>query len=136
MLKAILSGVIFVSASIASPVVAQMDGEAAAEQMAERAQSTATRLGVSDEQRPQVEAILATGAEKRASIMKSFGFDDDATPELKRREKRDLRDQLKELSEDTTQKLAAVLTEDQMAEYAKFQEEQSAEIRARLNAKK
>ncbi len=130
-----LSALFLAAAMTATPSVAQSSEaqrEEAAAKIEERIRETAERLQLTDEQRPQVEAILREGIEKREKILKDAGFEEGQRPQMRPRQMRKLRGDLGEVSEETTQKLSAVLTNEQMAEYEKIQEERREEMRARI----
>lgn len=126
------AAVVCASASFAS--ISDVDSEAAAKQLEERLQSTSERLNLTEEQKPLVEAILRDSAEKRAAIFESYGVEPGTKPNLGIRKLRKLRGEMTALSEATTEQLSDVLSAEQMAEYAKIQEEQAAAMRERRNS--
>ncbi len=138
MMKHLFSALFMGIALSAAPVSAQpsdADREAAAEQIQKRIEETSARLKLTDEQKPQVEAILRESAEKRQAILQDFGFEEGKRPNLRPRQKRDLRGQLNAVSEETTEKLSAILTDAQIAEYEVIKEEQSAAMRERIQSR-
>ncbi|MEL7489823.1 MAG: Spy/CpxP family protein refolding chaperone [Pseudomonadota bacterium] len=134
----ILTALFFAAAMTASPTLAQpseTQREEAAAKMEERIRETAERLDLTEEQKPQVEAILREGIEKRESILKDAGFKEGERPKMRPRQMRKLRGDLQEVSEETTEKLSAVLTDEQMTEYAKIQDERREEMRVRIQGR-
>ncbi len=137
-MKNLMSALFVTAAVAATPAVAnagQIDREAAAEQVEQRLEQTAKRLNLTDEQKPQVEAILRDSGEKRQAVLERYGFKNGQRPKLRPMELRSMRGELNEISEGTTKKLSAVLTDAQMAEYEKIKEEQQAEMRERIQGR-
>ena len=122
------------TATSASALGDEIDREAAAAEMKERFEATATRLNLTEEQKPEVEAILRDAAEQRKVVMESYGIKEGNKPKLKPRQLRSMRGELNEISEKTTAKLSGVLDSTQMAEYEKIKEEQQAELRERIQS--
>ena len=135
MTKRFLSALFVAAALSAMPASAQsesVDREAAAEQIQQRVEETAARLNLTDEQKPEVEAIIRDSAEKRQAVLESFGFKDGNRPKMNPRKMRSMRGQMNEIADETTEKLSAVLTDAQMAEYEQIKEEQRAAMRERI----
>lgn len=138
MIKQFVSAVVVATAIAVSPASAyaeKIDRAAAAEQIEQRLQDVAERLNLTDEQKPQVETILRDSGEKRQAVLERYGFKNGQRPKLRPLELRSMRGELNEISEGTTKKLSAVLTDAQMAEYEKIKEEQQAEMRERIQGR-
>ena len=138
MMKHFISALFVAAVVAATPAKARAEGvdrEATAEEIEQRLETTAARLNLTDEQKPEVEAILRDSGEKRQAVFESYGFKDGARPELRPLQLRSLRGELSEIADETTIKLSAVLTDAQMAEYEKIKEEQQAAIRERIGSR-
>lgn len=129
-IAAVIAGMLF-----GLPGIAHADdalGAAAADQVSQRVADLVARLELTEDQKQEVEAILRDSMEKRFAILESYGFESDARPKLRPRQKRGLRNDMKDVADATTADLADVLTEEQMAEFAVIQEEQREALRERL----
>lgn len=138
MIKHVVSA-LFISAALAvSPVSANaenVDREAAAEQIQQRVLEMKERLQITEEQAPVVQEILRQSAERRFAVLEKYGFGDGERPSLSFREKRRLRGEINDVNEDTLNRLSEILTDDQLKEYKKIQEERRAEMRERLQSR-
>ncbi len=138
MIKNFVPALFVAAALVALPVSAQsgnIDRAAAAEEIEQRLKKTAERLNVTEEQKPEVEAILRESALKRQAVLESYGFKDGNKPDMSRRQLRSMRGELNKVSEATTTKLSAILSDVQMAEYEKIKEEQKAAMREQIQGR-
>ncbi len=138
MIKHVISALFISAALAASPASAQpenVDREAVAEQIQQRVLETKERLQITEEQAPVVQEILRESAERRFAILEKYGFGDGERPSLSFREKRKLRGEINNVNQDTLGRLSEVLTDDQLQEYKKIQEERRAEMRERLQSR-
>ena len=131
-LASVLFAVVFAAVSPAAAQSDDVDREKLAKEIEARVQTVSERLDLTEAQKPEIEGILRDSIEQRMAILKSFGIEEGSQPKLRMRQARDLRSQLQALSEKTTAKLAGVLTDKQMSEYAKIQEEQRAAMREKI----
>ena len=113
--------------------------EARLEEFAERLAEVRERLALTDEQIEEMEPILAAGLEKRLKILEEHGIDiSDRSGERERPNLRQLRRlgrALEESREETTQQLAGILSEEQLEEFKKVQEEWAAALRERVRGR-
>lgn len=129
----------FISVALAASTISaqaeNVDREAADEQIQQRVLETKERLQITEEQAPVVQEILKESAERRFAILEKYGFGDGERPSLNFREKRRLRSEINDVNEDTLERLSEILTDDQLEEYKKIQEERGAEMRERLQSR-
>ena len=123
-----------------TPATAAAEDDHAA-QLEERLAETKARLGLTDEQIEQITPILEAGFEAQMAVLDRHGIDleDRGTGESERigfRAMRALRGDLQEVRADTLEELGDVLTDEQMAEYRKIQEERRAELRERIRERR
>lgn len=105
------------------------------EQIAEiekRIQATRARLNLTPEQKQALAPILMSSFEKRFAVLQSYGFSGGARPGLSFRQKLALRNELNAIRQQTEKQLAAFLSDRQLAEYRKIQDENRERLRARL----
>ena len=128
----LIAAAIFIAGVAAAPASAQnVDTQALQEQMAEQIEAAKQRLNLSEDQIPQVEAILRDSGEQRRAVLETYGVDGDDGLSL--REKRRLRGEFRTIREETKSSLSTVLSEEQLAEFEQIQEEQRQELRARAS---
>ena len=128
-LAALIASALGITPALSQP--APPDREAAAEHMRQNFEEMAARLNLSDQQLPQVQAIMQDSAARRAAVMEEFGVGDGERPEIGLRQMRKLRGEMAPIREETAAQLAEVLTPEQMAEFEAIQEEQRAAMRER-----
>jgi hypothetical protein len=115
------------------PVWADSDREALFE---ERMAEAKARLHLSDEQLERVKPIMQATADARRSVLSRYGIDIEAGggPENKlgMREARKLRSDLAKIRAETVDQLDDILTDEQLDEFRKMQEETRQEIKKRI----
>jgi hypothetical protein len=117
------------------PIWADSDQEALVE---ERLAEAKARLDLSDEQLEQVKPVLEAAAEAQRSVLSRYGIDLEAEggPESKlgMREARKLKKDIAKVREKTLEELDEILTDEQLDEFKKLQEERRQEMRKRIRA--
>jgi hypothetical protein len=115
------------------PVWADSDREARVE---ERLAEAKVRLDLNEEQLEQVKPIMQAAIEAQRSILARYGIDLEAEggPEtrLGRREARKLRKDLAEVRTRTLEQLDDILTDEQLDEFRKMQEERRQGMKKRI----
>lgn len=111
-----------------------IDAAAAQDQIAERIEVSKQRLNLTEEQAPEVEAILRDSTEKRRAVLEKYDVGGDR--KLSFRQLRALKSDLEPISVQTRNSLASVLTPEQLAEFDIIQQEQRDEMRARMQARR
>ena len=123
------------SVSVIAGPASAVDADApSSEQIAERFEAAKQRLKLTEEQAPQVEAVLRDSAEKRRAVLEKYDVGGDK--KLSFRELRALRSELEPISEQTRASLSSILTPEQLSEFEAMQQEQRAEMRAKLQARR
>lgn len=117
------------------PVFADTDREVRFE---ERLAEAKERLNLSDEQLEQVKPVMQAAAEAQRSILARYGMDLEAEGgpgnTLGMREARNLQKDLSKVRAESLQKLDGILTDEQLDEFEKLQEERRHEIQKRIRA--
>lgn len=114
------------------------EGDRAAE-LENRIVEARERLALTDEQAEAIVPILEAGMEKQSEIFSKHGIDLGAAKEEGKRKRlgvralRSLRADMDEVREDTLKELEEVLTDEQLAEFRKMQEENRSQMRERLS---
>jgi hypothetical protein len=115
------------------PTQAEEDREARFEERVAEAQA---RLDLSDEQLEQFKPIMQSAAEAQRSILAKYGIDLEAEGgqqnKLGMREARKLRSEMQKVRNNTLEQLNDVLTDEQLDEFKKIQEERKQEMRERI----
>ena len=101
-------------------------------QIEERVAATRERLQLTPEQQAALEPILTASVEQRLAVLQSYGFSGEDRPKLSFRQKLSLRKEMQAIREKTESEVAGVLSEEQLAEYKKIQDENREQLRARL----
>ena len=128
-------------ASLTTGVAEQADSDRLAELEA-RIEETKQRLNLTDEQIARIEPILESNFEATTLVLESHGieFGPDVPREQRERpgfrKMRAISRDLQAVREETAAEMAEVLTEEQMTEYRKIQEERRAELRDRIRARR
>ncbi|MEO0982368.1 MAG: hypothetical protein AAFX03_06925 [Pseudomonadota bacterium] len=94
---------------------AAQDGEVGEDRRADFEQRMAEfseRLDLTDAQKAELEPIMAENFQQRRALLESYGFTEEGAPSLSRRTLRKLRGEAKEISDETLEKAAEVLSED------------------------
>ena len=110
-------------------------------QLEERVAEARQRLDLTDEQVAQMEPIIESGIEARLLVLEEYGIDPEARTsgqqgKLRLRQKRALTKELNEISAEVRDEMSEILTDEQLAEYEKIQEERRAEMRERVQARR
>jgi hypothetical protein len=96
---------------------------------------TATRLDLSDAQRAELEPLLLDQFEETRRLLERHGLDEPSANRPNRRQMLALARDLKPLRERTDREVAAILSEEQMTEFRKIQEERRDQMRARFQGR-
>lgn len=110
-------------------------------QLEQRIAEAQTRLNLSEEQKTQIRPILQAGAEARRQVLDKHGVEPGTarsgnSERMGLRKMRALRADMQALREETRGELSTILTDAQLAEWQVMQEEQSAEFRKRIQARR
>jgi hypothetical protein len=107
-------------------------------QVEQRMAEARARLNLSDEQVDQMTPVLEQSAAEQRAIMESYGVDMDnpgaQVQKLGFRQARSMRGEMNAVRADTRQELEGILTDEQLDEFARMQEERQAEMRERIQA--
>ena len=126
-------------ASLTTSQAQQVDPDRLAELEA-RIEQTKQRLNLTDEQAVQIEPILESNFHASMLILESHGIDLSVPREQRARpnfrEIRAIGKELQAVREETAEEMAEFLTEEQMEEYRKIQEERRAEMREQIGARR
>lgn len=113
------------------------DAEAIQEQMAARFDSLATHLNLTDAQAEQVKPILRQSLQERRARLASFRDEaEDKGRRGKRRALRSLRNDMKEIDEETIDQLDDILSEEQMDAYIGYRDAQREKMRDELRSRR
>ncbi|MEM9056618.1 MAG: hypothetical protein AAGD86_04025 [Pseudomonadota bacterium] len=95
------------------------------------------RLALSDAQVEQVQPIIAAGKEQQRQILASYGIDlsSEGGPRLGRRDMMSMRDEMQAARKDMLGELGTVLSDAQLREFEKLQQELSVEQRNALRSR-
>ena len=130
---------------VALPAVTQQgdaDREERIAALEARLEEAAQRLELTEEQRQQVEPIFEKHFRLQLGVLEEHGIDLEARAagrdrsRLGFRKLRALQSDMEKIRKETEQKLAAILSERQMDELHRIQEEQRAESRALLRSRR
>ena len=106
------------------------------EKAKEQIQQTIERLELTDEQAEQVKPVLEESAAARQEILSSYGMDpesrQDSVGKPGIRKMRAMRNEMNTLRENTLGELEQVLSDEQLEEFKRIQEERQAEMRERM----
>ncbi len=123
------------------PAAGAQEQEDRAAQLEERVAEARQRLELTDEQVAQMEPIIESGIEARLLVLEEYGIDPEARAsgaqgKLRLRQKRALAKELNEINAEVRDEMSEILTDEQLAEYEKIQEERRAEMRERARARR
>ncbi len=93
------------------------------------------RLNLTEEQSEKFEPIILYQWEKRMAVMKKYGISRESNLSKKKigfRQLREIKKDMDKINKEIEKKLIKVLSNDQLVEYKKIQEENRIEMRARL----
>lgn len=130
-MKRIIETILLAALMIAAAPASAEESTAARSQL----QETVERLGLTDDQKEQVEPVLEQAASKRDRILAKYGINPDNPNNSKKPRLRTMRSVKKEmdaLREDTASKLKGILTAEQLSEYEQVQKERQEAMRERM----
>ncbi len=96
---------------------------------ADRIEEARQRLQLSNEQETALTPIITESVRERVAVLQRYGFSRENRPDLSFRQKLGLRKEMNVLRDNTNEQVAAILTEEQMREWRKIQEEARARMR-------
>lgn len=105
-----------------------------AAEIQQRIQDMFVRLDVTEDQQAELEPIIRDNMDQRRALMEAAGLGDGGRPN--RRKMMGLRDDMQALRADTESKVAEILTEEQMAEFRVIQQENQAQMREQMQARR
>jgi hypothetical protein len=135
-MKSLLAAVSLITLVLASPLSTANDDRAA--EIKERMQEAQARLNLSDAQVDQVAPIMERSMRAQKEIMARYGIDPEnpggsgRQPSL--REMRAMNQEMEVVRSDTRAALEPILSDAQMAEYQRMQEERKAQMRERARS--
>ena len=131
--------IIGLMASLTTSLAQQVDPDRVAELEA-RAEQTRERLGLTDEQVARIEPILESSFEASMLVLENHGIDLEVPRDQRERPSfrtmRAIGSDLKAVRQETAEEMAEILTDVQMEEFRKIQEERRAELRERIRARR
>ena len=105
---------------------------------AQRMEETKQRLALTDEQVEQVKPVMESAAQQQKEILAKYGVNlDDPNgqrPRLGMMQARQMRSEIQKVNKDMLAQLDGVLTEEQLKELKKIQDERRAEMKQRIRA--
>ena len=132
-----LVSVLFVASA---PALAQQIDPERHEDIEARVEQAKQRLNLTDEQVEQIKPVIKSNAEATKRILESHGIDLSVPKEQRNqpsmREMRALGKDMKALRLETTEQMAAILTDEQFEEFLTMQEERRDEMRDKIRAKR
>ncbi|WP_444892775.1 hypothetical protein ACJJIQ_23860 [Microbulbifer sp. ANSA003] len=138
-MKKLFSLVIAAIITISANTLAWADNDHAA-QLAERLEATKAKLNLSDEQVEKVKPILESANEQRRQVLAKYGVNIEspsgAIQKMSFREKRQLGKEMAAIRKSTLSEMSTVLTDQQLAEFKKLQEENRAAFKAKLQERR
>ncbi len=106
------------------------------EQLEQRLATVAERLQLTEEQKAQIEPIITDSFTQRQEILARYGIDPQAgsgrSGRPNPRTARKLRQEMESVRDATTSQMEAILDDEQLAEFARIQEESRAELRSQI----
>lgn len=115
----------------AEPAPAQIQplSEEQIQAFSDRIEKARQRMQLSDEQETALTPIITESVRERAAVLQRYGFSRENRPDLNFRQKLSLRKEMDVLHHNTNEQVAKILTEEQMREWRKIQEEARAHMR-------
>ncbi|MEL6359466.1 MAG: hypothetical protein AAFR21_00170 [Pseudomonadota bacterium] len=105
-------------------------------QFEERFQENSARLNLTDDQKTSLEPILKENFEKRQELMETYNVTGEKMSRKEMRKRRGelkaFRSEMDTLREETNTRVAAILSDEQMATWTTIQEENKEAMRARM----
>ena len=135
----VIATIVSLMASLTTSLAQQVGSDRAAE-LEVRIEQTKQRLNLTDEQVAQIEPVLESSFEASMLVLEDHGIDL-AIPRDQRerpgfRKMRAISRDLKAVREETAEEMAEILTDEQMVEYRKIQEERRAQLREQIRARR
>ncbi|WP_417320044.1 hypothetical protein [Emcibacter sp.] len=106
--------------------------EEQAQAFMERMEATRARLDLSPAQEEELGHILRTSYQERLQVLQKYGFSRGVRPDLKMREKISLGRDMKKIREKTEGLVGEILSEGQMREFRKIQDENRDRFREQM----
>ena len=132
------AGMIVLLIGYATGSAQQVQPDRAAEIEA-RVEEAKSRLELTDDQVTEVRPVLRAHVEATVRILEGHGIDLQQDPAERQRpnfrEMRAIRKDLESVRDETNAKIAVILTEEQMDEFERIQEERQDEMRDRIRAR-
>ena len=128
------------AALVAGGEVPDAGEEDRAARVEQRIEAARERLALTDEQAEAVVPILKAAAAEQAAVLKKHGIDLEARAGGERQARlglrgmRILRGEMDAVRAETVEKLGEVLSDEQIAEYRKMQDENRSEMRRRIRS--
>jgi hypothetical protein len=135
-MKSLLATVSLIALALASPLLAASEDRAA--ELEERLQEAQTRLNLSEAQTGQMAPIVERAIKAQREILTRYGIDPEnrggsgRKPGL--REMRAMNQEMEVVRSDTRTALKPILSEAQLAEFDRMQEERKAQTRERMRS--
>lgn len=120
----------------ATAIAAAQPTQAQQEELQQRLANVAERLELTDEQKVQIEPIITESFAQQQEILQKYGIDPSAQGGSRSRPNprtaRQLRNDMQSLRDNTREQLDGILDDDQMAEYARLQDEMREQMRNKI----
>lgn len=115
-----------------SPALSAALAPVSEEQREQRFQELSTRLDLTEDQEPQVRAILADDRESRMALLRENGVDLEAGDKPSMFSMMGMRSDMMAINEQTRGELSTILSDDQMDAYDTIASERRAQMRASM----
>lgn len=117
-----------------------VDQESVQTQLAEEAAELKERLNLTEDQIEQMRPVLENSVERRLAILEKYDIDlENRDPDKKKPGYRTLRKMRKDMNksrEQTNKELSNILSDEQLKEYKKIQDERKDKMRAKLKERR
>ena len=131
--------IVSLMASLTTSLAQQADPDRVAELEA-RVEQTRERLNLTDEQVARIEPILESSFEASMLVLENHGIDLSVPRDQRERpgfrKMRAIAKDMKAVRQETAEEMAEILSDEQMEEYRKIQEERRAELREQIRARR
>jgi hypothetical protein len=135
-MKSLLAALSLIILMLASPLSSANEDRSAA--LKERLQEAQARLNLSDAQVDQMAPIMERSMQQQKAIMARYGVDPENPASASRqpslREMRAMNQEMEAVRSNTTAALEPILSDAQMAEFQRMQEERKAQMRERARS--
>ena len=138
-MKRIMPAVLATLAVLAAPLANVEAQESNAAKLEQRIEETKQRLNLSEEQVEQITPVLERAGERARDVFAKHGLSADnreAAGNLTFRQKRALGKDMKEVRAQTLSEIEPILSDEQLAEFKKMQEERRAQLREQIQARR